>query len=270
MSVEKMEHQDKLGTDSRLEQVKSRADSEEEKEIDLLEIGSILLDKLHFIIMYMLLGAVLLNACSYFLIEPTYQSTAKLYVVSASDDSVVNLSDLNIGTSLTADYEQLILSYPVLDKVIARLNLDMTSTELAEKISLVNPDSTRILNITATTTDPELSMNIANTVAEVSVEYLPEAMSTQAPNIAQVAKLATHKAGPSCMRYTVIGAILAAVIYCGIVIVQLFLDDTIHTAEDMEKHFGIVPLTSIPESEEFRQSDGQEEEKTGRHRRKGA
>ncbi|MDE6024397.1 MAG: capsular polysaccharide biosynthesis protein [Lachnospiraceae bacterium] len=265
-----MEHQDKLSADNKQEQVRSRSDSEEEKEINLLEIGSILLDRLHFIIMYMLLGAVLLNACSYFLIEPTYTSTAKLYVVSASDDSVVNLSDLNIGTSLTKDYEQLILSYPVLDKVIARLDLDMTFSQLVGMISLRNPDSTRILNITVTTTDPELSMNIANTVAEVSAEYLPEAMSTQAPNIAQVAKLATHKSGPSCMRFTILGAILGTVIYCGIVIVQMLLDDTIHTAEDMEKHFGIVPLTSIPESEEFRQSDGQDEEKTGRHRRKGA
>ena len=58
------------------------------------------------------IGAVLFNAFAYFLIKPTYQSTAKLYVVSASDDSIVNLQDLNIGSSLTKDYEDLILSYP--------------------------------------------------------------------------------------------------------------------------------------------------------------
>ena len=54
-----------------------------------------------------------MNAYSYFLIRPTYQSTAKMYVVSTSKNSVVDLNALNIGTSLTADYEQLMLSYPV-------------------------------------------------------------------------------------------------------------------------------------------------------------
>ena len=78
---------------------------EDDKEIDLVDLGYALMDKLHFIVLSFLLGAVLLNACAYFLIKPTYQSTAKLYVVSASEDSVVNLSDLNIGTSLTKDYE---------------------------------------------------------------------------------------------------------------------------------------------------------------------
>ena len=54
-----------------------------------------------------------------------------MYVVSASNDSVVDLTDLNIGTSLTSDYEQLMLSYPVLDQVISDLGLDMETEDLA-------------------------------------------------------------------------------------------------------------------------------------------
>ena len=91
---------------------------DDENEIDLLDMGMALLEKLPYIILCFLIGAVLFNAFAYFLIKPTYQSTAKLYVVSASDDSIVNLQDLNIGSSLTKDYEDLILSYPVLDQVI--------------------------------------------------------------------------------------------------------------------------------------------------------
>ena len=86
-------------------------------------MGMALLEKLPYIILCFLIGAVLFNAFAYFLIKPTYQSTAKLYVVSASDDSIVNLQDLNIGSSLTKDYEDLILSYPVLDQVIEKLGL---------------------------------------------------------------------------------------------------------------------------------------------------
>ena len=116
-----------------------------------------LLDKIKYIILCLLIGAVLMNLYSYFRIAPTYTSVAKMYIVSASDDSVVDLTDLNIGKALTLDYEDLMLSYPVLDQVIEQLDLDMTSESLAGLISITNPTDTRILKITVTTTDAELS-----------------------------------------------------------------------------------------------------------------
>lgn len=243
--------------------------NDNEQEIDLIDLGYALIEKWHYILFAFLLGAVLLNAYAYFCVKPTYQSTSKLYVVSASSDSVVDLSDLNLGTSLTSDYEELMLSYPVLDQVINKLGLDMDSDELAEMIVLENPSDTRVLAITVTSTDPEEAKNIANTLADIAVEYLPETMSTYAPNIAQEARLADEKAGPSYTKYTLIGALIGAIIYCLIVIVQYLLDDTIHTASDMEKYFGIVPLASIPESEQFTQGDTLPEEDTGRKFMKG-
>ena len=188
-----------------------------------------------------------MNAYSYFLVRPTYQSTAKMYVVSASKNSVVDLDALNIGTSLTSDYEQLMLSYPVLEQVINKLNLDMTSEELAKMITLENPQDTRILNINVISTDPKKARDIANTLMDISVDYLPKTMSTNAPNVAQKAKIADRKAGPSYTKYTMIGALAGAFLYCMYIVVKYLMDDTIHTAEDMEKYFDIVPLAVIPD-----------------------
>lgn len=221
----------------------------DEMEIDLLDMAYMLLEHWHYLLVCLLAGAVLLNAYAFFGIEPTYESTSKLYVVSASDDSVVNLSDLNLGTSLTADYEELMLSYPVLNRVIDELKLDMNYDELKNLYTLNNPSDTRVLQITATTTDPQLSMDLAETMAEVAVSYLPETMSTLAPNIAQHAKLPEHKAAPSYMKFTLMGGLLGLILCCGVLIVRYLMDDTIHTAEEMEKYFGLVPLTSIPDSD---------------------
>lgn len=184
----------------------------DEVEIDLVDLGYVLLDKWRYLLISLIAGAVLLGAYSFFFIAPTYESTAKLYVVSASDDSVVNLSDLNLGTSLTADYEQLMLSYPVLNRVIDRLNLDATSDELAKAFSLNNPSDTRILEITATSTDPQMAMDLAETMAEEAIDYLPDTMSTLAPNLAQHAKLPESKVAPSYTKFTMIGALLGLLI----------------------------------------------------------
>ena len=235
--------------------------TEEETEIDLIDLAWALLDKIHYIVLCFLIGAVIMNAYSYFLVRPTYKSTAKMYVVSASKNSVVDLDALNIGTSLTADYEQLMLSYPVLEQVINKLNLDMDSDTLAKMITLENPTDTRILNINVVSTDPKSAIDIANTLMDVSVDYLPKTMSTNAPNVAQKAKLADHKDGPSYTKYTVIGALAGAFLYCMYLVVKYLMDDTIHTADDMEKYFDIVPLAVIPDVSELASEKQQKKEK---------
>lgn len=235
--------------------------TEQEAEIDLIDLAWALLDKIHYIVLCFLIGAVIMNAYSYFLVRPTYKSTAKMYVVSASKNSVVDLDALNIGTSLTADYEQLMLSYPVLEQVINKLNLDMDSDTLAKMITLENPTDTRILNINVVSTDPKSARDIANTLMEVSVDYLPKTMSTNAPNVAQKAKLADHKDGPSYKKYTMIGALAGAFLYCMYLVVKYLMDDTIHTADDMEKYFDIVPLAVIPDVSELASEKQQKKEK---------
>ena len=235
--------------------------TEEETEIDLIDLAWALLDKIHYIVLCFLIGAVIMNAYSYFLVRPTYKSTAKMYVVSASKNSVVDLDALNIGTSLTADYEQLMLSYPVLEQVINKLNLDMDSDTLAKMITLENPTDTRILNINVVSTDPKSARDIANALMDVSVDYLPKTMSTNAPNVAQKAKLADHKDGPSYTKYTVIGALAGAFLYCMYLVVKYLMDDTIHTADDMEKYFDIVPLAVIPDVSELASEKQQKKEK---------
>lgn len=253
-----------MNTNVKETNIKQNPQPNQAEVIDLLDLAYMLLDKWHYLLLSLLAGAVLLNAWSFFGIEPTYESTSKLYVASVSNDAVVNLSDLNLGTSLTKDYEQLMLSYPVLNQVIDKLSLETTSDELAKLYTLSNPSDTRILEIKATSTDPQLAVQLADTMAEVAVDYLPETMNTMAPNIAQHAKLAEHKANPSYTKYTLMGALLGLILCAGVLTAGYLLDDTVHTAEDMEKYFDLVPLTTIPDSDEV--VDHEEDEERSRKR----
>ena len=45
---------------------------------------------------------------TYYLITPDYTATSKMYMVSSSSQSVVDLTDLNIGQSLSKDYVELL------------------------------------------------------------------------------------------------------------------------------------------------------------------
>ena len=51
-----------------------------------------------------------------------------------------------------------------------------------------------------------------------------------------------------------------------IAIVEYLMDDTIHTADDMEKYFGLVPLTTIPDSDQVIDLDEEQHRRRGRKR----
>ena len=53
-----------------------------------------------------------------FAISPKYTATSTMYMVSSSSGSVVDLSDLNIGESISSDYVELIKTRPIIEGVI--------------------------------------------------------------------------------------------------------------------------------------------------------
>ncbi len=245
-----------------------------ETEIDLLELVFYLKTKLMWLIAAFVAGAVIAGGITYFLITPKYQATSKIYMVSASNDSIVNLSDLNLGTSLSEDYVELLKVRPVFESVIKNLALDYTYEELLGMTTIGALNNTRILGITVESTDPDEAKEIANALADKAVSYVPDVMETATPNIAERAITPEDKSSPSLAKNTLIGALLCLIVAAGIFVVQYLLDDTFKSAEDVEKLFGVMPLTVIPEGDIAGIDDKAEQEimkqKRKKRKQKGA
>ena len=221
----------------------------EEDVIDLKDIFFLLRQKWWKILLFFVLGAVVAGLVTVLLITPKYTATSSLYVVSASNDSVVDLTDLQIGTSLTADYETLLMGRPMMESVIENLNLnEVTVAQLRDMISISNPTGTRILNISATHADPNLAKQIANEMAKLGVTWLPQVMDSNAPNVAEEAVVPQAPSSPSVMRNVVLGALVFAVLYVAFAVVRFMMNDTIRSSEEFERYFGIVPLAVVPEA----------------------
>ena len=78
---------------------------DDEMEIDLLELFGHYLDNIKWIILGFLVGAILAGLITQFAITPKYTATSKMYMVSSSSQSVVDLTDLNIGQSISSTKE---------------------------------------------------------------------------------------------------------------------------------------------------------------------
>ena len=215
--------------------------------IDLVDLFGFYLSRLPLLIAAAVIGAIAAGLITHFLIPDKFTATSRMYMVSASSDSVVNLADLNIGTSLSSDYVELMQTRPIIEGVIDELGLEYSYEEMLRMISLSVVPSTRIVKISVTSTDPREAMSIANQMAKTSRVELPKVMEAPTPTIAELAVLPTKRSSPSLSKNVMIGAGGMLAIVLEALTILYHMDDTIKTSEDLEKAFGILPLSVVPE-----------------------
>ena len=223
----------------------------EEIEIDIGHILSILWDKIMVIIatgIIVGLGAFLVAK---FFITPQYESETKLYVLNRANDSATTLSDVQLSTQLTKDYKILVTSAPVMNEVIKELKLDMKASQLASSISVDTPSDTRVLQITVVSDDPYQAKKIADCVAKVSSQKICDIMKIEQVNVIEEGSLSEIPAFAVVQKWTIIGALAGIVLSAAVIVIKSMLDDTVKTTEDVEKYFDLSTLAVIPISEEM-------------------
>lgn len=217
----------------------------DEIEIDLLEILLELKKRVLWILLAVVIGGSVFGLYSKLILVPKYSSTAMMYVLS-KETTLTSLADLQIGSQLTQDYKVMITSRPVLEKVITDLNLEYSYEEFKEELVIENPKDTRILQLSIEEADPNLAADIVNTVAKRSSEYIGEIMEMIPPKIVEKGIAAELPVTPNISKNAVIGALLGAVLVCAAVTLQVVMNDTIKTEEDIEKYLKISTLAEVP------------------------
>ena len=213
--------------------------------IDLLELARQLLFHWKLIVLMMLICGSAAYAYCRFYATPLYASTSGLYVFSKST-SVTSLADLQIGSSLTKDYETVITGRPVLDRVITRLKLKETYDTLRAKISISNPSDSRILYITVTDPDPEQAKEIADRTASIAATFISQKMDQDPPSIIQTGYTDGPPVSPRTMRTTATALMIGFLLAAAYIIIQYVTNDTVMTPEDVQEKLGLNVLASLP------------------------
>lgn len=218
---------------------------EETVEIDLLEILFLIKKRIVSILLTGLIIGTITGLITHYFIEDVYSSTSKLYILSSST-SLTSLADIQIGTSLTKDYIQLVQSRPVVEEVIENLNLNRTYEEVLDQMTFSNPTDTRILVITARDPDPVLAKDIVDEFAKVARSNIADIMKIEEPSVVELGYIEEDPVSPSLIKNVLIGTLLGMFIMAAIVVVLYMLDDTVKSVDDIEKYLGLNTLTSVP------------------------
>lgn len=176
---------------------------------------------------------------------PKYVSSTELYVsVRSGVDSAT--SELVQGTSFArqavTSYVSIVNSARVLEPVIDDLGLDVTSQQLAARVTAASPLNTVLIQISVTDDDPVMAANIANSVGENFIDVVVNALEKPEGGGASMVKIETVEpalpaakpASPNVPLNLVLGLLVGLAVGIGTAVLRTVLDTRIHSSHDVE------------------------------------
>jgi len=217
-----------------------------EIEINIGEIAALLFRNFKLIILAGVICAALAVAGTKLFITPQYQSVTKMYVLTQQERELLTTSDIQTSSYLAKDYAELVKSRTVAETIISKLNLDITPEAFLNKITVYTKADTRIVTIVVTDDNPKHACELADMVRVVSAEQIKNVMDSRAVNVVDKANIPTYPVSPNVTKNGIMGAIFGVCLAAFIFLVGFFVNDTIQTADDVEKYLNLSTLGTIP------------------------
>lgn len=205
-------------------------------------------------ILSILILGVALAAFATAVMPNVYAAQARAFVSIASqgsqDDSLYQ--DSQYALNRVQSYPQIAQSPEVLDNVIQELDLDMSLEDLRERISVVNPVDTVLLEVQASSESAEQAADIANAVAMGLGEMIQELetpdRASSSPVQVTTAVPATTPTEPISPRPAInlaLGLLMGLAFGVAIALVRDRVDTTLKSSEEVTALTGASPLGLI-------------------------
>ncbi|WP_342388759.1 YveK family protein [Salinicoccus bachuensis] len=223
-----------------------------EETLNLEDILEVIKKNLAMIIVLVLLFGSISAFATAFLMTPQYEANTQILVSQSQDaENSVNNQDIQASLQLINTYRDIIKSPTVLDDVVNNLNLEQTTSALAEQITVNNQDQSQVVTVTVVNENPEDAEIIANEIANVFQERVMEVMNVDNVSILAPANVGEDPSpvSPQPLINIAIGIILGGLLGLGIAFLRAFMDKRVTTEEEMQKQLDLPVLGTIAKFE---------------------
>ena len=159
---------------------------------------------------------------------------------------VLDYNSQMANSKLVTNAVNLLTQNNIMSEVAKDVGLE--SAESVKKlVSVSNESNTEIITISATTTDPKLSKNIANDTVSTFVKTMQKNLNVRNIEVVDKAKLSYVPSGPNVKKNTLLATLVGFVLGCGYAVLRFLFDNRLRTKEEAEKYLGIPVFCEIPE-----------------------
>lgn len=224
------------------------------KELDLRVLWDLLLRNLRMIIPFVLVVAIIFSGLTVLFQEETYRSRCSMYVMNITQDSAsgttgISSNGLDASQRMVNEFIAILRSDSVIGDVVKQLKTQGYSCTIASVKSMVDMSAvneTALLQIAATTPDPNLSKAVCDAIQSVAPRKV-QAVMLGIGTITVVDQAERGVRMPSnSVRNGLLGGIIGFILSYGIFLINHLLDNTIKDEKDLKTHFNVNVLGVVP------------------------
>ena len=183
-------------------------------------------------IVVFLMGTIIYDI--YFKVPVYTTSTTVLLVKNESDTESITQNDITLNQKLVSTYRQIIKSKRVLNQVIKDLDLKYDYEKLYDEVNVTSMEDTEILKITVTDKNPNMAVNIANSIAKVFNSEITEIYNINNVSIIDEAELEIDPSNNNLVRDMVLAILVGFILSSGVIFVIFYFDDTLRDTNYIE------------------------------------
>jgi capsular polysaccharide biosynthesis protein len=222
-----------------------------EETISLKELLDTLKKRILLILAITLTAVMVSGIVSFFFITPIYQASTQILVnKSNSDQGNYNPAELQTSLQLINTYMVIMKSPAILNLVIEEMDLDMTSSQLSEKITVGSEKDSQVMNISVQDEDANRAAAIANTVARVFKEENIMKVDNISILASAVVMDGQSPIKPQPLLNIAIAIVVGLMAGVGLAFLLEYFDNTVKNEQDVEKNLGLPILGVISVIEE--------------------
>ena len=185
--------------------------------------------------------------------KPMYESKSILVLAQDIDknyqnpeDSYITGADVILNKNLISTYRSLATSDKVLDKVISNLNLNMSTKNLADSITLKSANNTEVINISVVNENNKLAQLITNELVDVFCDEIESIYNMSNIHVMDYAEVSDIPYNINHIKDFIVFFILGIILYLLSVFFIYLLDNTVKSENDLENFAKLNVLTNIP------------------------
>lgn len=223
---------------------------EDYETIDLLEVLNVVRQHILVILLTTVIAAAAGFGVSKFLLVPKYESSA-LMIVNTRQDVTANVTSdqINSAAKLVSTYSIIIKSDTVLQQVINNLGLNLTYSELKDRVTVTAVDDTQVMQITVLSDNPEWARQVCEQITLISPDVILESVEAGSVKLISQAAVNPDPVSPNVSRNTAVAALLGLVLSIGVVVLREMLDNRIKSEDDVRKYLDMPVIGVIPDYE---------------------
>lgn len=191
-------------------------------------------------IIFMLISVLITT----FLMKPEYEANTQVLVNQKEKNSELMAQEVQSNIQLVNTYSEILKSPRILDEV-AKKNKKYSASDIKGMLTVTTQAESQILNVNVENGSKKDAEKVANDIANVFSDKMPDIMNVDNVSVLSSAKGTASKVSPNLLLNLAIGLILGLVLSLIVIVLKEMFDKRIRTEEDIEKELNIPVLGSI-------------------------